>query len=471
MHYCATALLLLLAVRGVITLGELHLNLTVEENTAPQTLPLAMGVLTTLVKLSDHYPRDVVYRLEYIVLKSSTSDSDSLTTKFSVTGDSGQLTLIRPLDRELLCPSASACFPSFRVSIRSARDNVFRMLKVTVNVLDINDNRPTFSHKEQIISVEEDATPGSRFSLMAALDEDSPRNAVRRYVIDTPTYTPTVTPTFGVDISTNEYGVVDTAFLVLLKPLDRELRDSYEFKVTAVDGEGREGHIMVIVKVADVDDNEPKFMRNNTLRVLIDETNESGRLIAEVKAVDLDEGHNGMVLYAFTSATSMLVGQDIELNRTSGRISVGVSGLDYERRTVYLLEVTVFSIGSPAHVTDVLVVEVTVKDVNDERPRMYVTMAGDISENLDAGALACLVEVLDPDTGSGGMFRCSLSEKEERPLKLKTIQDNMLVLRLYVCRYIRMCNIVYYIFISSTNSYTCIYMYIYKVYCIIIYII
>ena len=229
---------------------------------------------------------------------------------------------------------------------------------------------------------------------------------------------------------------------MLLQPLDRELRDSYEFKVTAVDGGGREGNIKVIVKVADVDDNEPKFMRNNTLRVLIDETNERGPLIAEVKAVDLDEGHNGIVVYAFTSATSMMVGRDIELNRTSGRISVGASGLDYERRTGYRLEVTVSSIGSPAHVTDVLVVEVTVKDVNDEIPRMYVTMAGDISENLEAGALACLVEVLDPDTGSGGRFRCSLSEEKEGPLQLKNMQDNMLVLRLYVCRYIRMLNIV-----------------------------
>ena len=432
MNYCTTALLLLLAVTGVTTLRELHLNLTVEENTAPQTLPLAMGVLTILVKLSDLYPRDVVSRFEYIVLKSS--DSDSLATKFIITADSDQLTLIRPLDRDLLCPSAPTCSPSFRISIRSARDDVFRILRVTVNVLDINDNRPTFGHREQVISVEEDAIPRSRFSLMAALDEDSPRYAVRRYVIDSPTDT----PTFGVDFSTNEYGVVTGAFLVLLKPLDRELRDIYEFKVTAVDGGGHEDYLKVVVKVTDVDDNEPKFTRNNTLSVQIDETKVRGRLIAEVMAVDLDEGHNGIVVYAFTSATSRLIGQDIELNRTSGRISVGASGLDYERRTGYRLEVTVASIRSPAHVTDVLVVEVTVKDVNDERPRVYVTMASDISENLEAGALACLVEVLDPDTGSGGRFRCSLSE-DEGPLQLKTMQDNMLVgcsgsiVRVYAC--------------------------------------
>ena len=420
MNYCTTALLLLLAVRGVTSLGELQLNLTVEENTAPQTLPLAIGILTTLVKLSDLYPRGVVSRFEYIVLKSS--DSDSLASKFSVNANSGQLTLVRPLNRELLCPSAPTCSPSFRVSIRSARDDVFRILSVTVNVLDINDNRPTFAHREQVITVNEDASTGYRFSLMVALDEDSPLNAVRRYVIDTPTDK----PTFGVDISTDEYGVVDNAFLVLLKPLDRELRSRYEFKVTAVDGGGRKGHLKVVVKVTDVDDNEPKFTLNNTLNVVIDETKERGRLIAEVKAVDLDEGHNGIVVYAFTSATSKQVGYDIELNRTSGRISVGASGLDYERRTGYRLEVTVASIDIPAHVTDVLVIEVTVKDVNDERPRMYVTMASDIYENLDAGALACLVEVLDTDTGSGGRFRCSLSEKEG-PLQLKNMHDNMLV--------------------------------------------
>ena len=418
---CTTALLLLLAVRGVTTLRELQLNLTVEENTAPQTLPLDMGVLTTMVKLSDLYPRDVVSRFDYIVLKSS--DSDSLAKKFSITTDSGQLTLVRPLDRELLCPSAPTCSPSFRVSIRSARDDVFRILRVMVNVIDINDNQPIFAYREQVISLKEDATPGSQFSLIAALDKDSPRYAVRRYIIDSPTDT----TTFGVDFSTNEYGVVTRAFMVLLKPLDRELRDIYKFKVTAVDGGNRKDHLKVIVKVADVDDNEPKFTRNNTLSVQIDETNEKGRLITEVKAVDLDEGHYGIVIYAFTSATSRLIGSDIELNRTSGRLSVGSSGLDYERRTGYRLEVTVASIDSPTHVTDVLVVEVTVKDINDERPRMYVTMASDISENLEAGALACLVEVLDPDTGSGGMFRCSLSE-EEGPLKLKNMHDNMLVL-------------------------------------------
>ena len=82
-----------------------------------------------------------------------------------------------------------------------------------------------------------------------------------------------------------------TGRLTVVRKMDREKRDRYEFKVNAQDGGGKSANVVVKVKVLDVNDSPPKFSQSS-YSVKLPEDARPGTTVFTLAAVDPDNGDN-----------------------------------------------------------------------------------------------------------------------------------------------------------------------------------
>lgn len=91
--------------------------------------------------------------------------------------------------------------------------------------------------------------------------------------------------------------------------LDFEAQAILQFTVRVTDqpdtsaGSSRSTRCTGMITLIDTNDNAPVF-DENPYQVLVSEDAEIGRLIATVRAVDNDQGTNGMVFYRFRGQSS-----------------------------------------------------------------------------------------------------------------------------------------------------------------------
>lgn len=366
---------------------------------------------------------------------------------FSIDERSGNITTSRRIDREQLCPSsASACHLSLDVTVLPKR--FFRIIRVRINVADVNDNSPTFGDPRVRVEVRENAAPGLVISLPSAEDADSGEFGVRRYEI-TPLPASSVDYPFRLTVrhssssSSDDDGGDDDGggetsrevFLTVTGRLDRETRSSYQFRLTAFDGgqpAPRTGTVDVTVVVVDANDNSPRF-DVSSYEADVDENQSIGTTIVRVHASDPDDGPNGEVVYRIadqaptrtsgSGSSSSAVGGEADvsgpfaINSRTGEVYV--SGLlDAEQHAGYQLTVVAADrgVGSlPAYAR----VTIRVTDANDNQPTILVnsmTESGrvEVVENAAVGVFVAFVSARDADSGKNGAVDCVLTAGNNR---------------------------------------------------------
>jgi len=140
---------------------------------------------------------------------------------------------------------------------------------------------PTFLYVLQIVQV-------------TALDGDSGNNARVTYRIS----------------SGDGGGSLDvhpsTGWVYVKGPLDRETQDTYELTVVASDN-GSPGPlaatVVVVVTVADVNDNDPEFDREH-YEFHVEENRPAGTAFGAVSATDRDAGDNALLRYSLIPSNS-----------------------------------------------------------------------------------------------------------------------------------------------------------------------
>jgi len=85
-------------------------------------------------RLSDVYSAEVLSTLQFRFLKQYHA------AKFLLDGSTGVLRTGNRIDRDSLCPGAETCGLRLDVAVQPAQ--YFRIIRVTVNITDINDNEP-----------------------------------------------------------------------------------------------------------------------------------------------------------------------------------------------------------------------------------------------------------------------------------------------------------------------------------------
>ncbi|XP_053498226.1 protocadherin beta-15 isoform X1 [Ictalurus furcatus] len=310
--------------------------------------------------------------------------------------ENGILFVNEKIDREELCEQSPVCFLHLQVVI----ENPLELYRVEVEILDVNDNAPSFPWSEFNLEVTESAAPGSRFPLESAQDLDAGSNSLRSYLLSANQH-------FVLDVQTRNDGS-KFAELVLESPLDREKQKMHEMVLTAVDGGSplRSGTAQIMVTVLDANDNVPVFDRS-VYRVSLVENAPRGTLVLKLNATDLDEGSNGEIVYSFSGHAPLKVRELFSIDSYSGEIRVkGI--VDYEKASVYELYVQAKDKG-PSAVAVHCKVLVDILDVNDNAPEVILTsVSTPVQEDAPPGTVIAVISVMDRDSGENGAVDCQI---------------------------------------------------------------
>uniref|UniRef100_UPI00398F33C5 protocadherin gamma-C5-like isoform X1 n=1 Tax=Pristiophorus japonicus TaxID=55135 RepID=UPI00398F33C5 len=324
---------------------------------------------------------------------------------FDINLQNGILFVNTRIDREVLCGQILTCLLPLKLEIVSPVDE----FDAEVEIVDINDNSPSFSNREIRLEIAESVTPGTRFILEAAQDPDVGTNTVQIYQLTPNEY-------FDLDVQWN------VPKLVLKKSLDREKQLTHRFLLTAVDGgePERTGTALVIIIVFDTNDNAPVFQQS-LYNVSLMEDAPPGTLVIKLNATDGDEGSNSVIVYSLSSYSEEKISQVFRINPKSGEIRVkGI--LDFEDTSVYEIHVEAKDRGAPS-LSAHCIVRVDIKDVNDNAPGMILkSVSSTVSEDAPIGTLIALVSVTDRDSNENGRTDCQISPGV--PFDLKTTSRN-----------------------------------------------
>lgn len=293
-----------------------------------------------------------------------------------------------------------------------ARDkgNLSSEAKLTVNVIDENDNKPKFNHiiipvgeNIELLEIEEksklkvycerksnvsglvsriEALPGNKYSVMVdtlgplfkipenvaigstilklnAVDMDSGSNGQVRYEFVSETFMPPVVVTADA-LNIKRYFVINEkhGHVIVARSLPPEAE--FRLNISAIDGGGMADNMYVRLFIQDINDHRPVF-RKSSYSFVVEEAPIARRVLGKVDATDADFGQNANVTYYIEPSGNFI---PFEISPLSGVFSVN-GELDREREDRY--EVTVVARDGGGLAGSVRV-EVTVLDVNDNAP-------------------------------------------------------------------------------------------------------
>lgn len=225
---------------------------------------------------------------------------------------------------------------------------------IDVSINDENDNRPEFTETNYTGAVREDALPGEPVLQITAQDFDKDANGQVFYTFD------------GGNNGNGDFSIDSALGIIRVADyLDRERIHSYELVALAIDRgtPPQSSSVFVRIKVDDVNDNHPEFEAEE-LNVYIVENSPIGSTVAEITAIDPDEGVNALVEYSFDG------GPDVDSFQLAGRrgqpaIITTLIPLDYESDKKRYEIVLRAASNTQFSTTKVFI---NVRDVNDNAP-------------------------------------------------------------------------------------------------------
>uniref|UniRef100_A0A672SPD4 Si:dkeyp-115d7.2 n=1 Tax=Sinocyclocheilus grahami TaxID=75366 RepID=A0A672SPD4_SINGR len=305
---------------------------------------------------------------------------------FDVNMKTGILHIKDKVEREELCERSLRC----TLELEAIVNMPLNMYRFEVNVLDINDNSPTFHSSSLQLNVSEAAFIGERYALPNAFDADVGSNSVKSYKLSQNEH-------FSLDVQSGGEQSV-SAELVLQKALDREKQPVIQLTLTAVDGgkPPRSGAINIIVNIIDVNDNIPVFTKS-LYKARIPENASTGTSVITVNARDADVGLNGEIAYSFIKHVNDRNIESFAINQISGEITVH-GKLDHESNNAIEIRVQARDKGSTPRVAHCKVL-VEILDVNDNIPEISVTsLVNVVKEGSPKGTMVGLITVKDDDS-------------------------------------------------------------------------
>ncbi|XP_019958668.2 protocadherin Fat 1a isoform X1 [Paralichthys olivaceus] len=268
-----------------------------------------------------------------------------------------------------------------------------------MDVHSVNRYSPQFAESfPSVIEVKEDLPVGARIVHLSATDSDSGFNGKLVYVIS------------GGDTESRFIVDMETGWLLVYSPLDRETTDHYTLNITVYDlGIPQKSSSRLLdVKILDANDNSPQFLQDS-YSVEISENTPVGTEIIQVDSTDKDQGDNGVVTYSILGGTD-----NFAINKDTGVVTV-MKPLDRELNPVYVLKITARdqAVNEPQLVSTVAL-KITLEDVNDNPPKFVPpNYRVRVREDLPIGTIIMWLEAHDPDIGPSSQVRYSLIDNVE----------------------------------------------------------
>ncbi|XP_060633828.2 protocadherin-7 isoform X7 [Anolis sagrei] len=289
------------------------------------------------------------------------------------------------------------------VAVDSGSPSLSSNNSLLVRVADANDNPPVFGQALLELSFPENNAPGERVATILATDADSGKNAEIAYSLEplpaSPSSSSSEAGLFTIDPDSGEVRVQAA--------LDREQRDAYEFQVTARDKgtPSLQGSTRVLLRVADRNDNEPRFMQD-VFTFYVKENLQPNSPVGMVTVMDADKGRNAQLSLSIQGEGESGI---FSIENDTGTIFSAVS-FDREMQTSYTFAVKAVDGGEPAR-SATATVSLFVMDENDNAPVVTAPANGSYTvlppSSLPRVAVAT-VRARDADAGPNAELSYSL---------------------------------------------------------------
>ncbi|KAG8450966.1 hypothetical protein GDO86_003300 [Hymenochirus boettgeri] len=249
-----------------------------------------------------------------------------------------------------------------------------------IQVLDVNDNAPSFVSGPFQATVLENAPVGYSVLQVQALDADSGENARLEYLLTG------LTGPFSINHS--------TGWIVVQTELDREIVEFYNFDVEVRDRgwPSLSSSTAVSVQVLDVNDNVPEFTQSE-YQARLNEDAVVGTSVLTVWAVDRDA--HASIIYQITAGNTRHRFSISSLAEGRGLLTLSLP-LDYKLERQFVLTIT----ASDGMWSDTAQAVVNVTDANTHRPvfqSSHYTVS--VREDQPAGTTVVVISATDEDTG------------------------------------------------------------------------
>uniref|UniRef100_A0A8C1TJ47 Cadherin EGF LAG seven-pass G-type receptor 1a n=1 Tax=Cyprinus carpio TaxID=7962 RepID=A0A8C1TJ47_CYPCA len=296
---------------------------------------------------------------------------------FSINNSTGWITVSTELDRE------TTEYYTFGVE---ARDNGVPVMSssasVSITVLDVNDNIPTFTEKLYSLKINEDAVVGTSVLTVTALDRDV--NSVVTYQISSGN-------------TRNRFAITSQSgggLITLALPLDYKQERQYVLTVTASDGT-RFDTTQVFINVTDANTHRPVF-QSASYHQTFSEDRPIGSTVVVISATDEDTGENARITYIMEDNVPQF-----KIDPDTGAITTQME-IDYEDQASYTLAIIARDNGIPQK-SDTTYVEIIVLDANDNVPQFgRDKYQGTVFEDAPVFTSVLQISASDRDSGSNG---------------------------------------------------------------------
>ncbi|XP_069812443.1 protocadherin gamma-C5-like [Dendropsophus ebraccatus] len=271
--------------------------------------------------------------------------------------------------------------------------------RITIVVLDINDNPPVFNQSLYKISIRENLPLKTVILTLNASDQDDGANGEIWFSFDGHTSKP-ARQMFGLNEHTGDIFVNEL--------VDYEEFNFYELSIRAVDNGSPEleGSCIVQVEIEDVNDNSPDITFSYSLYD-VPENAPLETVVGFVNVRDKDSGKNGEIKLDLSPNVPFRIKQ-----RKKRYALVTDGSLDREETPQYTIELTASDLGSPPLYSKTGVT-LRVSDINDNAPVFtQATYNAFIMENSDPGTLLCTVSATDLDEGVNSDLVYSIVESQ-----------------------------------------------------------
>ncbi|XP_041057648.1 protocadherin-18a [Carcharodon carcharias] len=308
------------------------------------------------------------------------------------------LIVIRELDRERQARYDLRLIASDRGDPPKSGSSLLR-----ISIADSNDNSPAFEQASYTIELLENSPEGSLLLDLNATDPDEGSNGKVIYSFSSHV-PPLVLETFRID--------PDTGHLLLLRPVDYELSQTYEIDAQAQDlgPNSIPAHCKIIIKVVDVNDNPPEIavtlvpLGNDVASV--SEAAPKETFIAVVRVEDKDSGRNGQVVCRLQGHGHFRIQQTNEKNYM---IQTNET-LDREKIAQYKLKVIAEDLGTPSFTT-VQYLTVQITDENDNAPQFQKSKYElFVPENNSPGVFITVMTATDMDFAENSQVTYTILE-------------------------------------------------------------